>query len=68
LPYQCETKGYTKSDGTCACGFLLESTGLIVYYAYSECRNKNGQLPEIYSTEDNAAILAAWKELIVMIS
>jgi len=47
---------YQKSDGSCACGFYLE-TDLTWREAADRCYAQGARLPEIYSAADNEVIL-----------
>ncbi len=53
---QCTTNVYQKSDGSCACGFYLE-TDLSWREAADRCYAQGARLPEIYSAAENDAIL-----------
>ena len=53
---QCTTEVYKKSDGSCACGFYLDR-GLTWREAADACHALGASLPEIFSADDNEAIL-----------
>ena len=48
-------KIYTKSDGTCACSFLIDQR-MNWTSAVETCESVGARLPEILSAEDNADI------------
>ena len=52
---QCTTDVYRKSDGSCACGLLLESD-LTWIEAFDACISIGARLPEVMSEEDNQDI------------
>ena len=51
----CTTEVYYKSDGSCACGFFLES-GLTWFESVDQCTALGARLPEIHTPKENADI------------
>ena len=49
---QCKTKTVRKSDGSCACGFMLEF-GLTWRKAADKCKSLGARLPEIRNEQEN---------------
>ena len=52
---QCSTSHYTKSNGDCACGLIIEKD-LSWTEAVQHCLEAGARLPEIYNEEDNTDI------------
>jgi hypothetical protein len=51
----CKTKTVRKTDGTCACGFMIEG-GFTWRAAADKCKSLGARLPEVKSVQENIDI------------